>query len=152
MKPGPELDKLIAEKVMKIKPKKIHIATDDNGKSAAASENRNGPFPDHNSIRDWIEDHPPYTLGVWLTYEPYSTSIAASGDIIKELKKKNWGVCLESGTDNNKWTFWIVKDPTGPGVHKVECHHPFVATHETIPMAICLASLKAVQSTEKEKQ
>lgn len=134
LQPGRDLDALVAEKVMGVKPKLIAIATQDGGKSAAVVEHWNGPFPDHNSVRDWIEEHPGYKLDFWKEYRPYSTDIAAAWKVIEKLCDAPDGdLPLQiTFTRSNGWFVEI-----GDGV----CSDQDI---EGLSQAICLAALKAV--------
>lgn len=144
MKAGPELDALVAEKVMGIKPKKILIATNDGGKSAAAIEDPiNGPFYTQSDIWNWVQETPGYKLGEWLQYPPYSTSIEAAWEVVERLKAHEYYV-----------GFWLSDrygDHTCPDDDSGPWYAAFCigfgvesASGETVAHAIALAALKAV--------
>ena len=140
MEPGKELDALIAKKVMGVTPKRIAIATNDGGKSSAATE---GGIFSESDIKQWVKDHPLYELGYWEYYAHYSTDLGSAWQVVEKF----YWVSLGRG----KGGVWACEfreyeklELTKRGLS------PMVGT---APHAICLAALKflniKVESTDK---
>lgn len=127
MKPGRELDALVAEKVMGLHVQRNEDLIQD--------------------IDKW-RNHP-YTAalvkyGAYLTekgsLEHYSTSIAAAWEVVDHLRKtRNLAISLHDGHwDNDAEGTWIATFETPGHVDVAE------SRGESSPHAICLAALKAV--------
>lgn len=130
MEPGKKLDRLIG-KVMNFKPELIQIATNDGGKSAAITIDS---FSDTNGLRDWIEEHKGYELGVWEYYKPYSTDISAAWEVVKKMKDFSEVISISwCRGQNGGWQVSFEDESVFFG---------------DAPYAICLAALKAVEKRE----
>lgn len=117
MNPGPELDALVAEKVMGCKVK----------------NNRCGcSFPVKTDYYGTPIGVPPHASNspIW-TLKEYSTSIEAAWEVFTKFKSdEDWAV----GRYGDKWCVMPTDDETGE----------FRVFGKTAPHAICLAALKAV--------
>jgi hypothetical protein len=144
MKPGRELDALVAEKVMGIESVRLVDETVDKDRewfalvSDGEPRRRAGMFGLHS--------------GYW-EVQRYSTGIAAAWEVVEKLRERgldtwlytdNYGAnrkvwCCYTGDSDPLWDF---EEPMGSAMGNL-----IDATHEaaTAPHAICLAALKAVE-------
>ena len=124
MKPGRELDVIVAEKVMGLKD--VRKITDPMAQGAFGdilySAEKPDPYPDN--------------AGIWLGHltrvPSYSTDIAAAFEVWDKLNNKRWALekCLD-----DRWSVFVELQYEG---------RVSIATGESAPHAICLAALKAV--------
>jgi len=121
MKPGIELDALVAEKVMGHKGTKYYIATSDGGKSCAMS------CLDKKKVEDWVNSTTDYTLQEWIFYKNYSTDIAAAWEVVEKFDQ----FVIQRNSHSFHFKGWL--------------NDKFVSEpmNKSAPHAICLASLKA---------
>lgn len=116
MKPGRELDALIAEKVMGL------IVTEQG-------------FCGHPITKGGGRVHGT-DMGWWATVLPfYSTDIAAAWEVVERMREKGFNFQIHNVNERKNWVafFWkkgIVGDP-------------YVSSETLTPYAICLAALKA---------
>ena len=132
LKAGPELDALVAEKVMGLVPcthwENInfgsaggpHIMTTDGCSHLVDGVRGAGCYPDP-------------SLDLWFSARPYSTDIAAAWKVVEKLEA---GICVETdGVSLQTYDVVFWKQDAARWVHR---------TASTLPLAICLAALKAV--------
>lgn len=141
MKGGRELDALVAEKVMGEKPTLIPIATMDNGLSAAVVCSDDGPFYNESQVKEWIKTAPGYELKYWKRYKPYSTDISKAWEVVTRLNALGFKIKLEAYSTGIEFYVEVYK-----GEDKVATLDP--SQSESAPHAICLAALKAVESSQ----
>lgn len=118
MKPGPELDALIAEKVMGLKLH-IHRYYGLSGKLEPS-----GPYLEP---QDWGGSVPTRP-------KPYSTDIAAAWRVVERLRELGWIVDLFD--EGRGWSVSFERDRTISSANNQ-------ADALTAPHAICLAAMKA---------
>jgi hypothetical protein len=117
VKPGRELDQLIAEKVM--------------GMKVYRRMGEDGPNPQYEKIEK-VPEH------CAVTYPPYSTDISAAWEVVEKLRNKTMAFSLVTMWDHSKdKLFWLAKFEWW-GTERFE-----FSSQETAPLAICLAALKA---------
>jgi hypothetical protein len=122
MKPGRELDALVAEKVMGLK------FEDAEGADQLEYWDKAGAY----KKTEWRP--------VW---KRYSTDIAAALDVVEKLKSLNSELQINlssSGEYPDEWEVEIEWYPPNGG----ELNGPFFITEKSAPHAICLAALKVV--------
>lgn len=120
MKPGCELDALVAEKVM--------------GWTSSVV-----PFGEHKMPligNPKLQDNEHYLLAANVSpYPPYSTDISAAWEVVEILRVKERALILEYLIGVKKWEVAFVDYPS---IKK------WAVRDEEAPLAICLAALKAV--------
>lgn len=132
--PGRELDALIAEKVMDWKEVRFI------GQSFSLKpDNLEGRPPDYEKYEQAV-------IRKCLVPIPnYSTDIAAAWLIIEEFKKREAAYCIEQHPCAEEPTVWILTDKNMPeGMVATDHQEHISATAATVPLAICLAALKAI--------
>ena len=134
MEPGPELDRLEAEKVMGWKrttegaPPGCAYWKDDDGFIQAAED-----------------------PGGSLNWSP-STDIAAAWEVVRKMLDSGWGCEIYSPNnpyaleDADKW--FVVFAKSGPIVMQLD----FRAKAPSAPLAICHAALLAVEATQEKEE
>lgn len=132
--PGPEMDALVAEKVMGVEPKKVFIATNDGGRSAAITSD--SFWGGEHDLAKWIKEHPGYVLGEWKSYPQYSTKIEDAWLVVEKLGIHT--VMEIDPRETPKVTVGMGNGATAGVITKAE----------TLSHAICLAALKAVKMTK----
>lgn len=122
LKAGPELDALVAERVMGTVP-----CDDWRGFHAARGE--------------WIrnEPHEGHKCYPRECCPAYSMLISAAWQVVEKMRSNDWWYAISHDRDGVEVEFW--KSPKrnyqpGPGTYE---------NADTAPLAICLAALKAVQ-------
>lgn len=135
MKPGRELDALVAEKVMgiqKLHPHEIVEYEDTYYTKCLVCGQSNATTDFHLEESQCGE------------FKKYSTDIAAAWEVVEKLSEK-FAYCIEKGHSMHQITVWIVP-PQGDGFHTVE---DLMETHSvsscSLPHAICLAAVKAIE-------
>jgi len=135
MKAGREMDALVAEKVM--------------GREVTANvggfERGSGWHDDYGFTRSRHPRNPPYTFGDKLeesnaNYERvpfYSTNISAAWEVVEKMRERALCVTLE-WTITDGWDFSITP-------HDFPYEFCIKENASSIPLAICLAALKAVE-------
>lgn len=121
MKPGRELDALVAEKVISNAPHEKVPGT--NFIKGIAFEAQ--------FIKKIDKKSGTISVGMEYTYPPYSTSIEAAWEVFNKFKLND----LTRGVDGWTCRFGITKDNY---IMQID------ATADTAPHAICLAALKAI--------
>jgi hypothetical protein len=140
MQPGPELDRLVAEKVMGWR--RMTWIEQCSQSDDYVCEEYDSSMPDEwCSLREdglWIAQHlveerNGYYEGAWTP----SADIKKAWEVVEKLKSEGWSYSVSDHTlpHATKWTGW----------HLAE-FGDFCDSAETAPHAICLAALKAVQS------
>lgn len=129
MKPGRELDALVAEKVMGwLKGKRTYIS----------------PYgPEHNyDFEQWINEDE-----IEKELPAYSTNILAAWEVIEHLKdNRRIFYCIEQHPFAEEPTVWLFDaDKVPEGMVIADHAAKWNVTAATIPHAICLAALKAVE-------
>lgn len=121
LKAGRELDRMIVEKIFGLDPWTA----------------RRGLHPDGD-----IEYHWGYPLGHDVAPN-YSTDIAAAWQVIEHLRSQGYQFHINSLAESNNISVLI----SNPDKHSLGDMADFtVWEHESLPLAICLAALKAVES------
>jgi len=135
MNAGPDLDQIIAEKLMRVKPKILAIATNDGGKSAAVIEGM-APFYWRHDVIKWLEEHPKsgYVLGEWKRYPKYSTDLDEAWKVVERLK--GMGFTLQA---------YKVDHLQDPSLGGYTVRFGDYSAHKARPAhAICAAALKVI--------
>lgn len=143
MKPGREMDALIQERVLGLPLRRVAIATNDGGKSAAVIQNwLSGPFHHQRDVEDWIKSTGGangYELGFWPDNPSYSKNIADVGPVLEWLSRKFPKYCIQRWTSDGveqrggSWFFYPVEH--------TECEP--LAQGLSLEHVLCLAALKS---------
>ena len=147
-----KIDRLVAERVMNVKPQVSQQVSNDGGKSSAfGNDDWSSRWTD---IHAWLKEKQDggmmldYKVVEWHRYPNYSGSIAAAWEVVEHMRKqtKDDGSCkwLVSLIDHqHKWE---------AVVHEIGMDDIACECDESAPMAICLAALRAVGVPESEIQ
>ncbi len=134
MKAGRELDALIAEKVMgwtRNQWKGMLEKTDFCVLCGITCRAGNHPRIEHDFCR----------TGKSIVAPEYSTSIADAWLVVEKMQSNAWAAnVLTHEADDNMCEFWKLND----------LNFPVCVNHQaSVPLAICLAALKAVEEKEQ---
>lgn len=122
MKPGIELDDLVAEKVMG--EPKINIEPTKFGEFSLepGGLNYNGDKP------------------ITIDSSPYSTEISAAWEVVEKLRNDKWSVMIHTIVSN----MWVAQLENNSGIPKLF----YRILGNTAPHAICLAALKTLERSD----
>lgn len=125
MKPGRELDALVAEKVMGLQVK--HLPPQE-------GLTRHEEFTRQCLNFEYQRDIP-----------HYSTDIAAAWMVVEKLHALGFSYCIEQTENSEKPTVWLVKRGVQEEFTVARDNAEMISeSSEGLPHAICLAALKAV--------
>lgn len=137
LKPGRELDALVAERVMHRSKKHMIIECND-------------PYYTH--CRICHKDNSEWSLEATECEEnpPYSTNIADAWEVVEKLYSMGIGYCVErTQTADQPTVYFMPKQPSQKSlIQFVEDMKRWSSLGETLPHAICLGALKILETQE----
>lgn len=132
---GPELDALIAERVLGW----VYHPQDADTRRRADGTWRMGP-PPYGGF--WlVPPHP--SLELEWEVAPCSTNPAAAWLVVEAMEARGWVPCLKRNIERVEWeaTFWATpENPAMPRAVRIQA--------DTAPLAICRAALAALEATQ----
>lgn len=142
MKPGRELDALVAEKVMGWK----RILSPEDARKCL---NAHSDIPPAERVFQITELMDTWVNPAGKTFRgelpEYSTDIAAAWEIVEKLKALGYGYCIECVETEPDPTVWFLhKNEEGPRFHCLEEMVDRVSGSGPFPLAVCLAALRVV--------